>query len=221
MPMNIIPLFPLGLVLFPELPLPLHIFEERYKNMIDDCIQGDLVFGINWYEGGNLHRVGCAASVVKVLQRRDDGSLDILVKGVRRYKIEKILDEKMYLQARVVYFEDEPGADSLALDALSAKSIDLMGQIAVQRNQEIDLKDFADMSPELISFMIAGGAGFNENEEQTLLELTSTRARLEKLVDSLYKVYERIKITEEIQKIVRKNGLVPKELTQQLKDLQL
>jgi Lon protease-like protein len=84
--MNRIPLFPLGLVLLPGMALPLHIFEERYKQMISECLAARTSFGIIWFDGQSIHSVGCTARVIKVLHRYEDGRMDILTKGERLRK---------------------------------------------------------------------------------------------------------------------------------------
>src|ERR1043165_2640074 len=82
-----IPVFPLGIVLFPESQAPLHIFEDRYKKLIDEAINSRSTFGINYVEEDRLHAVGCSARVVKVLERHADGELDIVTEGERRYEV--------------------------------------------------------------------------------------------------------------------------------------
>ena len=102
-----IPLFPLGLVLIPRLPLPLHIFEERYKLMLGECLAEDKEFGIAYYNAADIKTAGCTARILKVIKRYDDGRLDILTHGQRRFLIREIYDSKAYLEARITYFDDE------------------------------------------------------------------------------------------------------------------
>ena len=87
---NIIPLFPLGLVLLPQMPLPLHIFEERYKLMIGECLEKKKEFGIVYFNGTDIQAIGCTASIQKVLKRYDDGRLDILTQGENRFEIKEM-----------------------------------------------------------------------------------------------------------------------------------
>ena len=102
-----IPLFPLGLVLLPGMSLPLHIFEERYKLMIAECLADDNPFGIVLFDGQNIRSVGCTARVVDVIKRYDDGRLDILTRGERRFVISEVIEERLYMEARVTFFEDD------------------------------------------------------------------------------------------------------------------
>ncbi len=101
-----IPLFPLGVVLLPGMVLPLHIFEERYKLMIGECLKQDKKFGIVYYDNEEIRKKGCTANIVKVMKRYDDGRMDILTQGDKRFTTTGIIEEKSYLQAKVVYFDD-------------------------------------------------------------------------------------------------------------------
>ena len=93
-----IPLFPLGLVLLPQMPMPLHIFEERYKLMIGKCLEKKKEFGIVYFNGSDIQAIGCTASIQRVLMRYDDGRLDILTRGENRFEINEMYDQKPYLQ---------------------------------------------------------------------------------------------------------------------------
>ena len=103
----VIPLFPLGVVLLPEMPLPLHIFEERYKLMIGECLEDDREFGIVYFDGTQVKNVGCTARILKVMRRYDDGKIDIMTIGEKRFYIREIHETKAYLEATIVYFDDD------------------------------------------------------------------------------------------------------------------
>ena len=103
-----IPIFPLGLVLLPEMSLPLHIFEERYKLMTKVCREQNLEFGIVYFSGKQFEAKGCTARIAETLKRYDDGRLDIMTHGKNRFAIKELFDEKPYLQAKVDYFDDQP-----------------------------------------------------------------------------------------------------------------
>ena len=102
-----IPLFPLDTVLFPGAALPLHIFEDRYREMIGECLAHDGEFGVVRGEPERLAVIGCTAKIVRVLERYADGRLDILCEGTRRFEIEGLDDSRSFLQADVEFFEDE------------------------------------------------------------------------------------------------------------------
>ena len=201
-----IPLFPLGLVLMPQMPLPLHIFEERYKLMIGECLTEDREFGIVYLNATDIQSAGCTARILKVIRRYDDGRLDILSRGQRRFLIKEIYENKAYLEARVTFFDDERQADISDCQDLAAKGKALLRQFtSILELQEV--YDFtAEMDIKSLSFLIAGCEGFSHAEKQRFLEMTSTSERLKKSVDSLENIIERMKITAEIHKIIGGNG---------------
>src|SRR5688500_2219336 len=82
-----IPLFPLGVVLFPHSRVPLHIFEDRYKKLIDECVKEGGSFGINYIEEDRLHSIGCTAKIIEVTEKYPDGKVDIVTEGERRYEV--------------------------------------------------------------------------------------------------------------------------------------
>ena len=201
-----IPLFPLGLVLMPHIPLPLHIFEERYKLMIGECLAEDREFGIVYFNATAIQTAGCTARILKVIKHYDDGRLDILTHGQRRFRIKEIYDNKVYLEARVSFFDDEELADDSGCQDLADNGMALLKQFtSILESQEgYDLTEEMDFKS--ISFLIAGCEGFDQEEKQRFLEMTSTRERLKKSVESLENIIERMKITAKIHKIIGGNG---------------
>lgn len=174
----LIPLFPLGLVLLPQMKMPLHIFEERYKVMINECIDQGKPFGIVYFDGKQIQKIGCTASITKVLKRYGDGRMDILTISEKRFYIEYLDESKTYLQARVSYIDDQ---DEKAIDEDGTllheaiqllKSLDQVSgiQSGYDRVGELDLKH--------MSFMIPGTEGFTMEERQRFLEMTSPHERL-------------------------------------------
>jgi Lon protease-like protein len=103
----LLPIFPLPLVLLPSTPLPLHIFEERYKEMIGLVLAQHDEFGMVLAKEEGIVNIGCSATIENVLQRYPDGRMDILAMGRRRFIIQSIDDEKDYLRASVQFFNDE------------------------------------------------------------------------------------------------------------------
>jgi Lon protease-like protein len=104
---RMIPLFPLNVVVFPRTRLPLHIFEERYKEMVGDAIREESEFGIVLAREDGIVNAGCTVAVEKVLEMYPDGRMDILTAGRRRFEIATLNEEKSYLQGEVQYFDDE------------------------------------------------------------------------------------------------------------------
>jgi Lon protease-like protein len=107
MPSRLIPLFPLNVVVFPRTQLPLHIFEDRYKEMVGDAIRDSSEFGIVLAKEDGIVNAGCTVAVQKVLQMYPDGRLDILAEGKRRFEIQSLNEEKSFLQGEVTFFDDE------------------------------------------------------------------------------------------------------------------
>jgi Lon protease-like protein len=103
----LLPLFPLRVVVFPRTPLPLHIFEDRYKEMVGEAISGQTEFGIVLAKEDGIVNAGCTVVVEKVLKRYADGRLDILTRGIRRFEVVGLNEEKSYLRGEVEYFDDE------------------------------------------------------------------------------------------------------------------
>ncbi len=203
---TVIPLFPLGLVLLPRMPLPLHIFEDRYKLMIAECLAHQAAFGIVFFNGSDIQTTGCTASILKVLKRYDDGRLDILTHGENRFAIKEMTDHKPYLEGRVTFFDDETDENAEDCRQLARRGMALLKQFAAIA----EMQDGYDVSETLdagsLSFVIAGCEGFSQEEKQQFLEMTSTYKRLEKCVATLEKIIERTRITSEIRKIIGGNG---------------
>ena len=210
-----IPLFPLGLVLIPDSPLPLHIFEERYKLMINMCLDEKKVFGIVYFNGNEVSNIGCTARILKVIKRYEGGRMDIITRGDKRFIIHELLDEKAYLQARIEYFDDIIETVQDDMRVLALKGLSLLEQLdkltyAGERRSEVDIEDFKG-----ISFLIAGCEGFTHEEKQKFLEMTSTHERLDKSVASLDNIIQRLKLTVKIKKIIGGNGQVLESIQEQ------
>ncbi len=201
-----IPLFPLGLVLLPQMPLPLHIFEERYKLMIGECLERHTAFGIVFFNGIDIQTIGCTAHILKVLKRYRDGWLDILTRGAERFMIKDIYDRKPYLEGRVTFIDDGPEADKDECSRLARSAMTLLEQYVATAGIEDGYSFAAMLDARSISFLVAGCEGFSMEEKQKFLEMTSTYERLEKCVGALEKIIERTNITAQIRKIIGGNG---------------
>jgi Lon protease-like protein len=107
---RLLPLFPLQLVAFPGSAIPLHIFEDRYKEMVGEAEASGSEFGIVLAKEGGIVNAGCTVMVEAVLQRYPDGRFDVMARGQRRFEILSLDQEKDYLRGEVEYFEDEDSA---------------------------------------------------------------------------------------------------------------
>jgi Lon protease-like protein len=207
-----IPLFPLGVVLLPGMALPLHIFEERYKLMISECIEEDKPFGIVLFDGKQLYTVGCMARVTEVTKRYEDGRMDILTRGGQRFLAQKVFSEKPYMEAYVSFFEDADDSSDDELKRLFDSAMELLGELPGQDRLSEVMHLSAQNSPAQLSFSIAALEDFSASEKQRFLEMTSTAERIKKGVESLARILERARLTIEISGIIGGNGSPPERL---------
>ena len=205
-----IPLFPLGVVLFPEVLLPLHIFEERYKEMIGECLEEDREFGVVHYNGAEMLFKGCTARVIRVLKRYPDGRMDILTQGERRFEIEELHEEKSYMESSVRFFDDEEEEPTEKMQALAREGLDVLMEVEEVAEKRVGRDLGKEIDPKVASFLISSSDGFTAEEKQGFLEITSTLERLEKGVRSLRKILERMMLTKQIKRIISGNGHVLK-----------
>lgn len=213
-----IPLFPLGVVLLPAMVLPLHIFEERYKIMIGECLEQNREFGIVYSDQEEIRKKGCTAKIVEVLRRYDDGRMDILTRGVKRFLIEDIIDEKPYLQARVVYFDDAVEEKTEELAALVNDGIKLLQELDILTGKRTDYNSVSELDPKIISFLLAYNDEFTPTEKQKFLAMTSTRQRIIESADAFRRIIERFKSELVIKKIIGGNGNLGKGIAHRTAD---
>jgi Lon protease-like protein len=177
---QLLPLFPLSVVLLPATPLPLNIFEERYKEMMGEVIAARGEFGIVLAKDDGIVNVGCTATVERIFRRYPDGRLDLLAIGHRRFQVVSLDEEKSYLRAVVEYFNDEEASEVPA--ALRRKAIE-----AYERLRDVE-KPNVIIEPKLegpqLSFQLAQFIA-DLDKRQTVLALRSETERLEFLVNIL------------------------------------
>lgn len=173
---QLLPIFPLPLVLLPGMPVPLHVFEDRYKEMMADILPENREFGIVFAKEEGIVNIGCTATVQKVVRRYEDGRLDLLASGQRRFEIDSLNEDRTYLQAEVEYFDDEE-EENVPRD-LKEKALLAFGQL--QGSEEPSTLQAPTRSSRL-SFQIARLVK-DLDERQTVLALRSENERLEHLV---------------------------------------
>lgn len=196
-----IALFPLGIVLFPGETVPLHIFEDRYKKLVEDCTEQSLPFGIVLYEDGKLSQVGCAARIVEVERTYDDGRMDIQVFGTDRFRLQQITDDGSYMRCDVAWIEnsDEPavGPTVERLIAQHMKLLELAGRTVRPEFYETD---------GYLSYRLARNAGLELAQKQSLLEAATEVDRIEQLVGHLKAFIPKVERFEAVRQKVRSNG---------------
>jgi Lon protease-like protein len=199
-----IPVFPLGLVLMPRMPLPLHIFEERYRRMVNDCLETDLPFGVLLHTGTTIQTVGCMARIESVINRYDDGRMDILTVGTERFKVSAMHELKVYLEADVDILRDEPLPENSGdtISELSEAAMADLAEFARVAGYEVDRQILKDLRPEELSFLLATTDVFSTEEKQQLIELRSTPERMRRATRALDAGRERRAMTNRIREII-------------------
>lgn len=195
---HLLPLFPLELALLPHARLPLHIFEQRYKLMIAECLDQDAEFGIVLRRGQGILREGCTASIDAVLKRYDDGRMDIIALGRRRFQIEEINQERDFLRAEVRFFQDaqydEPAPETVS------KATQAYAILAEHAGGEIP----DERAPEL-SFRLAAISD-DHDFRQMLLAMLSEAERMEKVAEHLAWLVFKKQAQRAIKRVARSNG---------------
>ena len=203
---QIIPLFPLGVVLLPHMEMPLHIFEERYKVMINECLKQNREFGVVNYDGTNIRSIGCTAEIRGVVKEYEDGRMDIMTQGKTRFVIKDIDQSLIYLQAKVLFFEDEREMVSDDDATLAGEIIHLLKDLDRISETRRDYNALANLDLNRLSFLIPSTEEFTPEERQQFLEITSPRLRLTKCRAILKTVIQRTKMNYKINKIIGGNG---------------
>lgn len=177
-----IPLFPLEAVLFPGTLLPLHIFEPRYKLMIQHCREKHLSFGVVLVKGEGIAPAGCTAELLEVVKEYEDGKLDILTIGRRPFNILEVFEENEYAEADVEYLDDEPFAEKQPTASL-LKLYERCHELAFgNKPGALDAEKY-----ECSSYQIASELPLDLAYKQTLLEMRSEDERRRNLAAALDK----------------------------------
>ena len=176
---SLIPLFPLDVVLLPSAPLPLHIFEPRYKEMIAECLAQNRIFGVVRALEQGLADVGCTAEIMTVVKEYPDGRLDLVAEGRNRFEIAAVNQDRTFLQGEVLMIEDEPGAPPQEDAARAAQLHSELLAIAGAK------QDLSAADPALLSFYLAGSLPLDLDFKQKLLSLRSEADRLSLLITYL------------------------------------
>ena len=198
-PELLLPLFPLELVLLPHVNLPLHIFEERYKEMIGDCLKNQWEFGILLVLGESVKPIGCTASISEVLQRFPDGRMNILTHGRRRFEISELNEERSYLRGKPRFFDDEEETASLGdLPKQAVEQYDRLRELVELENEAFHepRPTAADLQ---LSFRLMAGLPVDLSWKQDLLELKSERERLTRVMRFFEQLIEHLEQYREKQ----------------------
>jgi Lon protease-like protein len=199
---SLIPLFPLDVVLFPGTPLPLHIFEPRYKEMIGECLAQNRTFGVIRAEEQGLAEVGCTAEIVTVVKEYEDGRLDLITEGRKRFEVVRVNQERSFLRAEVLLIEDEPGN---ALPEDTARAAQLHSELLALAGARQDL---SAADPSLLSFYLAGSLPLDLDFKQKLLSMRSEAERISLFISYLEKLIPNIQRAARAKQKAGGNGHV-------------
>ena len=197
-----LPLFPLGLVLLPGEPVPLHIFEPRYREMVARCLREDKPFGIVFASEAGMSQVGTTAWIRRVVTRYEDGRLDIVVVGEARFRLAEVHRDEAFLTADVVPVEDEPPK---AADAAVRQRVITQHMKLVEMAGEEVRPALYDPPPE-VSFIVGRNAGFELEQKQKLLEMASEGERLSFLAKHFAGIIKRVRRAKHLHELSRGDG---------------
>ncbi|HEX5621597.1 MAG TPA: LON peptidase substrate-binding domain-containing protein [Solirubrobacteraceae bacterium] len=196
------PLFPLGLVALPSELVPLHIFEERYKTMIGRCLDEGSEFGIVWMSEDGLRPIGCACEIAEVVERMEDGRINLIARGTRPFRIEQRQEELPYPAGTVEFLDDR--TEDLDADAAEAAHEAYAELVNEATDRTPDLTEIGEMS----AYQMAATVEFGLDAKQGLLDLRSETARL-RLVTRLFRAaLKRLDFVNRAQARARSNGRV-------------
>ncbi len=176
---SLLPIFPLELVLFPGVPLPLHIFEPRYKEMIAECLELKKTFGVVRASSEGVADIGCTAEILQVTKKYDDGRMDILIRGVDRFEVLQVNEDRSFLQAEITLIQDEPGRPARPV---VEQAVRLHAEIANLAGTDVTGPEEGASN---LSFLLAGSLPLDLDFKQKLLVTLSEAQRLEAVVGYL------------------------------------
>ena len=194
-----LPLFPLDMVLLPHRRVPLHIFEERYKQMIGECLDNNTEFGLVWGTDDDFNDIGCAARVVGLLNRFPDGRMNILIEGTRRFRVIQQHDIHPYISGFVEDVEDDEEALDVALGNRAKK----LYSEAMKLSSGWISPQIPAMELGTLSYILASNLTLSLDEQQALLESTSPNERLKTVSNALEKSLVTLR---EVKRRTRGNG---------------
>ena len=197
------PLFPLGIVALPSEAVPLHVFEPRYRAMIAECLESGSEFGIVWASEDGLRQIGCACEIAEVLERHEDGRMDILTRGTRPFRLVEAHDDHLpYPSGTVEWLDDK----SEQLDAATVDAAHDAYATLVQ--QATDAEPERDRLGAMGAYDMAATVDFGLEAKQGLLSLRSENARLRLVTRLLRAALKRLDFIERAQARARSNGKV-------------
>ena len=207
-PSEIVPLFPLNVVLFPQSQLHLHIFEERYRILISECITYDNVFGINLVHDQEVRKIGCTASVQEIVKRYDDGKLDIIVEGQRRFHLHNYVEAPHpYYSGRISWLEDIPeDVDELLCTRTVTLHNEFVKIVFPGIVKKVDINDIRKSR----SFHLVQKSGLDLIQKQVFLSMNSENNRLRFLIQHLESLLPLLGSKKTVDELAQNDGYIQK-----------
>jgi Lon protease-like protein len=194
------PLFPLGIVMLPHELVPLHIFEERYKLMVGECLEEDGEFGIVWFADDKLCDIGCMGRITQLLDTSEDGRMNILVQGTRPFRLIERIPDLPYPAGTVELLDDaEPDAAPEVVAAARERYAALVERVTDRRPEAEELE-------ELDAYGMAATIEFAPQPKQELLEQRSEPERLRQVTSMLEETLKKLDFSEHAGELARSNG---------------
>lgn len=200
--MSLLPLFPLELVLLPGTPLPLHIFEPRYKEMIGECLANSAPFGIVRAVENGIAEIGCTADIITVTKEYADGRLDLICEGQKRFEVLELNRDRSFLQAEVAMVPDEPG-DAAEDERIRAVHLHLEVLSMAGAVQDLSAADQSQLS-----FYLAGSLPLDLDFKQKLLSMRTEGERIEAVATYLGDLLPKLKRATQARERAGGNGHV-------------
>jgi Lon protease-like protein len=197
---SLLALFPLDVVLFPGTPLPLHIFEPRYKEMIGECLEQKILFGVIRAQESSLADVGCTAEILAVTKTYEDGRMDIVAQGRERFELLELNQERSFLRGEILYVADDPAKPT---PQERERAVELHRQILALANAQQDLPEDGDAP---LSYHLAGSLPLDLDFKQKLLGLRSEAERIRAVVEYFEGILPTLRRSVQIRKKAGGNG---------------
>jgi Lon protease-like protein len=200
---SLLPLFPLDLVLLPGTPLPLHIFEPRYKEMISECLDLKKSFGVVRAKEEGVAEIGCTAEIISIAKKYSDGRMDIVAQGRERFEVMQVNQERPFLQAEVLYLQDEPVKAS---PEEIAQALTLQGEIVRLAGSDPPERSGEDTAQ--LSFNLVGPLPLDLDFKQTLLGMKSESERMQAVISYFEAILPNLRRTVQVRQRAGGNGHV-------------
>ena len=201
--MSLLPLFPLDVVLLPGTPLPLHIFEPRYKELVSECLDRKKLFGVVRAKEEGIAEIGCTAEIITIAKKYPDGRMDIVTEGRERFEVIQVNQERSFLQAEVLYLQDEPG-DVTAEEI--ARALKLQGEISNLAGTQSASPPATETSR--LSFNLIAPLPLDLDFKQTLLGMKSEAERVQAIISYFEAILPNLRRTVRVRQKAGGNGHV-------------